>query len=99
MKTQKIENLSGNANNESSKVATRTYYVINDENNTDYDEGNEHSTTVKFETKIIKSNLYDYSDLYILVTGNITAVAGNANTSVAFKNYTPFTKCITHIND
>ena len=66
---------------------------------TDYGEGNEDSATVKFETKVIKSNLCDYSDAYILVTGNITATGGDANTRVAFKNCAPFTKCITHIND
>ena len=56
-------------------------------------------TTDKFETKVIKSNLCDYSDAYILVTGDITATGGDANTRVAFKNCAPFTKCITHIND
>ena len=99
METQKIANLLGDADNESSKFATRKWYVINDQNNTDYGEGNEDSTTVKFETKVIKSNLCDYSDAYILVTGNITATGGDANTRVAFKNCAPFTKCITHIND
>ena len=99
METQKIVNLLGDANNESSKFATRKWYVINDQNNTDYGEGNEDSTTVKFETKVIKSNLCDYSDAYILVTGNITATGGDANTRVAFKSCAPFTKCITHIND
>ena len=99
METQKIVNLLGDANNESSKFATRKWYVINDQNNTDYGEGNEDSTTVKFETKVIKSNLCDYSDAYILVTGNITATGGDANTRVAFKNCAPFTKCKTHIND
>ena len=44
-------------------------------------------------------NLCYYSDAYILVTENITATGGNANTKVAFKNCVPFTKCITHIND
>ena len=51
---------------------------------TDYGEGNEDSATVKFETKVIKSNLCDYSDAYILVTGDITATAGNANIEAAF---------------
>ena len=87
------------ADNESSKFATRKWYVINDQNNTDYGEGNEDSTTVKFETKVIKSNLCDYSDTYILVTGDITSTGGNANTRVAFKNCAPFTRCTTHIND
>ena len=99
METQKIVNLLGDADNESSKFATRKWYVINDQNNTDYGEGNEDSTTVKFETKVIKSNLCDYSDAYILVTGNITATGGDANTRVAFKNCAPFTKCLTHRND
>ena len=35
----------------------------------------------------------------ILVTGNITATGGNANTKFGFKNCAPFTTCITHIND
>ena len=44
------------------------------------------------------SNLCDYSDAYILVTGDITATGGDANTKVAFKNFAPFTKWVTHIN-
>ena len=52
MKTQKIANFVGDAYNESSKLATRKWYVITDQNNK---EGNEDSATVKFETKVIKS--------------------------------------------
>ena len=99
MKTQKIENLSGDTDNESSKFTTRKWYVINYQNNTDYGEGNKDSRIVKFETKVIKSNLCDYSDGYILLTGNTAATGGDANTRVAFKNCAPFTKCITQIND
>ena len=99
METRKIVNLLGDADNESSKFATRKWYVINDQNNTDYGEGNESGTAIKFETKIIKSNLCDYSDAYLLVTGDITATGSNANTRVVFKNCYPFTKYITHRND
>ena len=99
METQKIANLLGDADNKSSKFATRKWYVISDQNNTDYGEGNEDSITVKFETKVIKSNPCDYSDIYIVVTGNITTTGGDANTRVVFKNCAPFRKCITHIND
>ena len=95
----KMETFLGDADNKSSKFATRKWYVINYQNNTDYGEGNEDSTTIKFEAKVMKSNLCDYSDAYILITGNITATVGDANTSVAFKNCAPFTKCITLIND
>ena len=69
LETQKISNLLGDAVNESSKFVTRKWYAINDQNNTDYGEGNEDSTTFKFETKVIKSNLCDHSDEHILVTG------------------------------
>ena len=80
-------------------LATRKWYVINDQNNTDYGDGDENGTTIKFETKVIKSNLCDYSDAYILVTGDITATGGDANTKVAFRYCAPFAKCLTHIND
>ena len=99
METLKIVNLLGDANNESSKFATRKWYVINDQNNKDYGEGNEDSTTVKFETKVIEPNHFDYSDVYILITGNITTTGGDANIRAAFKNCAPFTKFKTHIND
>ena len=92
METQKIANLLGDADNESSKFATRKWHVINDQNNTDYNKGDEDSTTVKFETKVIKSNLCDYSDAYILVTGNITVTGAETNPRVAFKNCALFTK-------
>ena len=54
--------------------------------------------TIKFETETIKSNLCDYSDAFILVTGNITVNAAN-DTDVAFKNCPPFSTCGTVIND
>ena len=94
-----IANLLGDADNESPQFATRKWYVINDQINTDQGEGNEDSTSVKFETKVLKSNLCDYSDTYILATGNITATGGDPNTRVEFENCAPFTKCITHKND
>ena len=88
-----------NNDNESSKFTKRKCYVINDQNNTEYGEGNENDSSIKFETKVIKSSLSDYSDAYILVTEDITATGGNASTKVAFKNCASSTKCVTHIND
>ena len=41
MENQKIANLLGDADNESSKFATRKWYVINHQNNADYGEGDE----------------------------------------------------------
>ena len=58
-----------------------------------------HENPIKFLTSSLESSLCDYSDAYILVTGNITVTGGDANTKVAFKNCAPFTKCITEINE
>ena len=52
-----------------------------------------------------RSNSCDYNDAYILVKGTITvpnteaADAVNTNKKVIFKNFAPFTNCITEINN
>ena len=99
MEIQKIVNLLNDSNNESSKFATRKWYIINDQNNGQYGRGNENNSTIKFETKAIKPNLCDYLDVYILATGNIKVADVAANTNIAFKNCALFTRCVTHIND
>ena len=55
--------------------------------------------TIKFLTKSIESSLCDYSDVYVLVTGNITVEGSNNNTKVAFTDCAPFRKCRTEVND
>ena len=67
METQKIVNLLNGSDKESSKFATIKWYIINDQNNGQYGEGDENDTTIKFETKVIKSSPCAYSDAYILV--------------------------------
>ena len=99
METLKIAHLLDDHDNEPSKFATRKCMLSMIKTSTVYGEGNEDSRTVKFKARVIKSNLSDYSDAHILVTGNITATGNNANTRVAFKNCAPFTNCITHINE
>ena len=50
-----------------------------------------HTTIQQNQKSIsIESSLCDYSDAYVLVTGNIAVVCGDDNTKVAFKNCTPF---------
>ena len=89
METQKIVNLLNDSDNESSKFATRKWYIINDQNNGQYGRGNENDSTIKFETKVIKPNLCDYSDAYILVTRDTKVAGVAANTTVAFRNCAP----------
>ena len=98
MESQKIINLLDSNDNESQKFATKRRYIINDQNTGNNAYGNgEDGTTIKFETKVIKPNLCDYSDVYILVTGNIQNKP--ANSVVAFKNCAQFRTCDVTIND
>ena len=98
MESQKIINLLDNNDNKSQKFATKRWYIINDQNTGNNAYGNgEDGTTIKFETKVIKPNLCDYSDVYILVIGNIQNKP--ANSVVAFKNCAPFRTCDVTIND
>ena len=83
------------SDNENSKFATKKWYIIDSESNGNYS----HHNPIKFLTKSIESSLCDYSDAYILVTGNITVVGADDNTKVAFKNCAPFRKCRTEINE
>ena len=94
MESQKIINLLDSNDNESQKFATKRWYIINDQNTGNNAYGN---TTIKFETKVIKPNLCDYSDAYILVIGIIQNKP--ANSVVAFKNCAPFRNCDVIIND
>ena len=110
METQKIVNLLNGSNNEISKFATTKWYVIDSESKGNYS----HENPIKFLTSSLESNLRDYSDAYILVTGNIAvtrtiaAAAGgnvhrkqplNAATQVIFKNCAPFEDCRTEIKN
>ena len=48
METQEIVNLLNDSNIESSKFATRKWYIINDQNNGKYGRGNENDSAIKF---------------------------------------------------
>ena len=66
-------------------------YVIDSESKGVYS----HENPIKFLTSSLESSLCDYSDTYVLVTGNISVVGGDDNKKVAFKNCAPFLKCRT----
>ena len=56
---------------------------------------------IRIKTLLLRSDLWDYSDAYIVVKGTITVTdSDNAkrNKSVAFKNNAPFINCIPKIN-
>ena len=76
----------------------------NDESKESYGTGSD----IKFKTTMLRSNLCDYADAYILVKGKITLTGAEnddaakrldeRNKGVIFKNCAPFTKYISRIN-
>ena len=103
MENQKIINLLNKIDIDSKHFATKKWYIINDENNTNYgvnkDTGADNPDTIKYDTKVLKPNLCDYTETYILVDGTIRATNDVNATRLALKNCAPFTKCNLEIND
>ena len=107
MEYDKINNLLLSEDNESeklSKFVTREYVKVTSLSNT-YNE----NKSIRFKTPMLRSNLCNYSDAYILVKGKITVMAPGANNgannirdirnrSLILKNNAPFVSCITSIN-
>ena len=107
MEYDKINNLLLSEDNESeqlSKFVTREYVRVTSLSNT-YNE----NKSIRFKIPMLRSNLCDYSDAYILVKRTITVtvpgVNNNANNirykrnrPAILKNNAPFVSCITRIN-
>ena len=93
-----------NESNQPSKFRTKNRVEINDQSRGTY-----RGSHIKFMTTMLRSDLSDYADAYILAKGKITitGVGDNAdsrqaderNKSVVFKNCVPFTKCMSRINN
>ena len=109
MEHDKINNLLLSEDNEMSeklsKFLTREYVKVNSLSNA-YNE----NKSIRFKTPMLRSNLCDYCDAYILAKGTITVTAPGANNNannirdkrnrpLILKNNAPFVSCITRIND
>ena len=104
MEYQKIANLLESTSEKPSKIRTKNWIEINDESKGTYT-GND----IRFKTAMLRSNLCDYVDSYILVKVTITITgagddaaarqADERHKGVTFKNCAPFTKCISRIKN
>ena len=95
MEYQKIANLLDSASNKPSKFRTRNWVEINDDIRGAYSPNKQ----IRFKTAMLRSSLCDYSDAYILVTGNIIVNNTITNKKVIFKNSASFTNCISKTNN
>ena len=66
MEYRKIANLLDSASSQPSKFRTRNWVETNDEQRGTYT-----SSDIKLKTTMLRSNLCDYADAYILVRGTI----------------------------
>ena len=107
MEHQEIANLlDSKASNQPSKFRTRNWVETNDESEGLYCNNDD---DIRFKTTMLRSNLCDYADGYILVKRTITVTgaedddaprqADDRNKGVIFKSCAPFTKCISRINN
>ena len=72
MEHQKLLSLLNETND--SKFVTRKWNIVSDQSSAKYDVGDE----IIFNTEVLKSNLCDNNDAYILVGGDITVTAAPA---------------------
>ena len=102
MEYQKITKLLGSTPDKVSRFITKNWIEVNDQSGKTYTTGK----PIRFKTSMLRSDLFDFSDAYILVKGTITvaAAAGNGNIAIkrnrllVLKNNAPFISCISKIN-
>ena len=79
------------------RFVTKKWIEIYDQSGENYSVNKE----IRIKTSMLRSDLCDFSDAYVVVNGNIIVTnPDNAkrNKSVAFKNNAPFINCISKIN-
>ena len=101
MEYDKINNLLYSESESLPIFVTREYVRVNSLSNT-YNE----NKSIRFKTPMLRSDLCDYTDAYILVNGTITVKAptgannirDKTNRPLILKNNVLFVSCITRIN-
>ena len=82
------------------KFVTKKWIEINDLSSGQYSV----NKSIRFETSMLRSDLCDYSDAYIVVKGTIDLLTAAANENdkvqknTVFKNNAPFRSCISKNN-
>ena len=105
MEYQKITNLFGTTSNEMPRFITKKWVEVHDQSG-DANDRYKPNKPIRFKTSMLRSDLCDFSDVYIVVKGDTTFTkAANRyfidlrNRFLAFKNNAPFTNCISKINN
>ena len=104
MEYQKITNLLDTTLDEVSKFITKKWVKVHDQSGS-ADDRYKPNKQLRFKTSVLRPDVCDYSDVYIVAKGDITLTKTNEreiidirNSFLAFKNNAPFTNCISKIN-
>ena len=98
---KKITNLLGNTSDKVPRFIAKNWIEVHDQSGNAENRYNSNKQ-IRFKTSMLRSDLCDYSDAYIVVKGNITVTNPDNDAydkKLAFKNNAPFTSCISKINN
>ena len=73
MEYQKFTNLLGNTSDKMPRFITKNWIEVYDQSGERYNTNKQ----IRFKTSMLKSDLCDYSDAYIVVKGDITVEGAN----------------------
>ena len=97
---QKLENFLDTTPNDKDlpRFVTKKWIEVYDQSEENYSVNKE----IRIKTSVLRSDLCDFSDAYIVVEGTITLEGDNdankRNKNITFKNNAPFINCISKIN-
>ena len=100
MEFQKIKNFLDTTSDDKDlpRFTNKKWAEVYDQSGGNYNVNKE----IKIKTSMLIPDLYDFSDAYIAVEGDITLEVDNnvnkRNKNLAFKNNAPFISCISKIN-
>ena len=94
MEQQKIVNSLNDGSNKPSKFRTKNWVEINDDVRGAYSPNKQ----IRFKTSILRSRLIK-GNIKVNNTADAGDAANNTDKKVIFKNYVPFTNCISKINN
>ena len=101
MEYEKIKNLLDTTSDNVPRFITKKWVEVHDQSSS-AEEKYKPSKQIRFKTSMLRSDLCDYSDAYIVVKGTITVTRPGSvlyDKKLAFKNNAPFTSCISKINN
>ena len=105
MEYHKITKLLGTTPDEVLRFITKKWIEVHDQS-ANAEDRYKPSKQIRFKTSTVRSDLCDFSDVYIVIKGDITLTKTDGrglidirNRFLAFKNNAPITNCISKINN